>query len=294
MAWMRCDAMVKGWLATAMEKEIRASVKYANTAAEIWKGLKERFGKESVPRAYELKQVLNVTQQDRVTVSAYFTKLRRIWDEINTVLPTPRCTCNGCRCEVGKKLVELKEKERLYEFLLGLDSDFTVIRTQILTMKPTPNLSNSYHMVAEDEHQRNVTIKNEKGGSTSKTENCTNCGKDGHSREGCFELIGYPDWWPGKEKKENFKLKAAFADPVSSPILGLTNKQYGMFLKFFGDCKKQNQEQQTSQANMTGIENEELDWSRGKSLNREDDEGFFLDILMEQSVTPPKSNQQRN
>nr|GFB79977.1 hypothetical protein [Tanacetum cinerariifolium] len=97
-----------------MQKEIRASVKYANTAAEIWKGLKERFGKESVPRAYELKQVLNVTQQDRVTVSAYFTKLRRIWDEINTVLPTPRCTCNGCRCEVGKKLVELKEKERLY------------------------------------------------------------------------------------------------------------------------------------------------------------------------------------
>ncbi|GJZ04487.1 putative retrotransposon copia-like protein, partial [Tanacetum coccineum] len=110
MAWIRCDAMVKGWLTTAMEKEIRASVKYANTAA--WKDLKERFGKESAPRAYELKQILNVTRQDGVTVSAYFTKLRRIWDEINTVLPTPRCTCNGCKCEVGKKLVELKEKER--------------------------------------------------------------------------------------------------------------------------------------------------------------------------------------
>ncbi|GKA95037.1 putative RNA-directed DNA polymerase [Tanacetum coccineum] len=274
MAWMRCDAMVKGWLTTAMEKEIRASVKYANTAA--WKDLKERFGKESAPRAYELKQILNVTRQDGVTVSAYFTKLRRIWDEINTVLPTPRCTCNGCKCEVGKKLVELKEKERLYKFLLGLDSDFDVIRTQILAMKPTPSLSNSYHMVGEDEHQRNVTIgkktttemaalqvnrkenqpqkkswqKNEKGGSASKTENCTNCGKDGHSREGCFELIGYPDWWPRKARKENFKPKAAVADPVSSPIHGLTNEQYGMFLKFFGDCKKQNQEQQTPQANM--------------------------------------------
>ncbi|GKA49709.1 putative RNA-directed DNA polymerase [Tanacetum coccineum] len=131
-------------------------------------------------------------------------------------------------------------------------------------------------MVGEDEHQRNVTIgkktttemaalqvnrkenqpqkkswqKNEKGGSASKTENCTNCGKDGHSREGCFELIGYPDWWPRKARKENFKPKAAVADPVSSPIHGLTNEQYGMFLKFFGDCKKQNQEQQTPQANM--------------------------------------------
>lgn len=39
MPWMRCDAMVKGWLTTTMEKDIRSSVKYANTAAEIWAGL---------------------------------------------------------------------------------------------------------------------------------------------------------------------------------------------------------------------------------------------------------------
>lgn len=147
-------------------------------------------------------------------------------------------------------MVELREKERLYEFLLGLDSDFAVIRTQILAMKPTPSLSNSYHMVAEDEHQRNVTTgkkitiemaalqvnrkesrpqkkswqKNEKGGLTNKTENCTHCGKGGHSREGCFERIGYPDWWPGKTKKENFKPKAAFADSVPSPVPGLSNE----------------------------------------------------------------------
>ncbi|KAJ0616771.1 putative retrotransposon Copia-like protein [Helianthus annuus] len=58
MGWMRCDAMIKGWLNTAMEKEIRNSVKYASTAEEMWKDLKERFGKQSAPRAYELKQTL--------------------------------------------------------------------------------------------------------------------------------------------------------------------------------------------------------------------------------------------
>lgn len=45
MPWMRCDAMIKGWLTTAMEKEIRSSVKYASTAYEIWSDLLERFGK---------------------------------------------------------------------------------------------------------------------------------------------------------------------------------------------------------------------------------------------------------
>nr|GEV80525.1 hypothetical protein [Tanacetum cinerariifolium] len=45
-SWMRCDAMIKGWLTTAMEKGIRDSLKYANTSSEIWSDLKERFGKK--------------------------------------------------------------------------------------------------------------------------------------------------------------------------------------------------------------------------------------------------------
>nr|GEY09097.1 hypothetical protein [Tanacetum cinerariifolium] len=42
LPWMLCDAMIKGWLTTAMEKEIRNSVKYSKTAAEIWNDLMER------------------------------------------------------------------------------------------------------------------------------------------------------------------------------------------------------------------------------------------------------------
>ncbi|XP_076960326.1 uncharacterized protein LOC143636678 [Bidens hawaiensis] len=82
MPWIRADAMVKGWLTTAMDKDIRNNVKYANTASEIWVDLKERFGKESAPRAYELKQNLTATRQNGASVSVYLTKLRNIWDEI--------------------------------------------------------------------------------------------------------------------------------------------------------------------------------------------------------------------
>lgn len=57
MKWMRCDAMIKGWLTTTMEKTTRSSVKYANTSAKIWADLEERFGKESAPHAYELKML---------------------------------------------------------------------------------------------------------------------------------------------------------------------------------------------------------------------------------------------
>ncbi|XP_076933132.1 uncharacterized protein LOC143598930 [Bidens hawaiensis] len=67
--WLRCDAMIRGWLTTAMENEIRVSVRYANSAKEIWSDLKDRFRKESTPRAYELKQLLISTRQDGPSVS---------------------------------------------------------------------------------------------------------------------------------------------------------------------------------------------------------------------------------
>lgn len=132
-------------------------MKYANTTAKIWSDLKERFGKESAPRVYELKQTLSATIQGNTFVSPYFTKLRSIWDEMQSTLPIPRCNCNWCSCDVGKKLVEHREKERLYEFLMGLNSEFSVIRTQILAMNPTRTLGNAYHLVAENEKQRSIT-----------------------------------------------------------------------------------------------------------------------------------------
>lgn len=72
MVWLRFDAMIKGWLTTAMEREIHISVRYANTSPEIWKDLEERFEKEGATRAYELKQSLNITRQDDNYVSSYY------------------------------------------------------------------------------------------------------------------------------------------------------------------------------------------------------------------------------
>lgn len=47
---------------TTMEKDIWNSMKYANTSKEIWDDPEERFGKESAPHAYEIKQVLTVVR----------------------------------------------------------------------------------------------------------------------------------------------------------------------------------------------------------------------------------------
>lgn len=274
MPWMRCDAMVKGWLTTAMEKGIRDSVKYATTAAEIWTDLRERFGKESSPRAFELKQKIIATRQGGSFVSVYYTTLRTLWDETSSILPFPKCSCRSCTCDVGKKLSEYQEKERLYQFLMGLDAEFYVIKTQILATKPIPPLSTVYHLVAEDERQRtisndrtapaeptafktfqnrgtNFNLAKEKNVSKAikdkKDEYCTHCNKNGHKRDGCFKLVGYPDWWPGK-KNDKPKNMAAHID--ESPIPELTKEQYQMFINHFKNSSID--EEPSRSANMAG------------------------------------------
>ena len=290
MAWMRCDAMLKGWLNTAMEKEIRTSVKYAATAQEIWTDLKERFGKINAPRAYELKQSLVTIKQEGTSVSTYYTRLRSIWDEIQSVLPVPICSCNGCTCEIGKKLNNLKENERLYEFLLGLDSEFGTIRTQILAMQPTPSLGTAYHLVAEDEQQRTITgerrptidgaafqafvpKKKDHNPSQSKftkrdgkhndgeqLKYCDLCKKHGHVKEGCFKIIGYPEWWPGKAKQEKPKSKAACVEGETSKMPELTDEQYQQVMKLFGGKLNATKEQEPPIANMAGNINHKGKW----------------------------------
>ncbi|OMO52902.1 hypothetical protein CCACVL1_29020 [Corchorus capsularis] len=129
--WMSCNAMVIGWLKSAMDKEVRGTVRYAKTAREIWVVLEERFGKESSPRVYEIRRAITVLRQEKMTMLAYYTKLKGLWEEIQSISPLPKYVCK--------------------------DDAFGTVKTQILSTKPTPSLGNAYHLVAEDEQQKQIS-----------------------------------------------------------------------------------------------------------------------------------------
>lgn len=149
--------MIRGWLHISMDKEIRTSVKHAKTVQEIWEDLKERFGSSSAPRAFELKREITLTRQGKLSVSAYYTKLKGLWDEFQATSPIPKCKCNNCTCNMGKQLIEMRDKEHLYEFLMGLDESFGIVKTQILSTRPMVSLGAAFHIVSEDERQKQIT-----------------------------------------------------------------------------------------------------------------------------------------
>lgn len=88
-------------------------------------------------------------------------------------------------------------------------------------------------------------------------EHYTECNKDGHKCEGCFKLIGYPEWWPGIKGKRT-KGKAKCVEIETSPISGLTNEDYQIFLKHF--LVQGNIKDTKTVVNMTYKEDEEGEW----------------------------------
>lgn len=284
MNWKRCNAMVKGWLTSAMEKEIRSSVKYAATAYDIWTDLQERFGKENAPRTYELRRAITMTRQEGLSVSAYYTKLRGFWDEIQSVTPTPKCTCGACTCDLAKEITNLREKERLYDFLMGLNKEYGAIKTQILSSRPGLTLGAAYHLIAQDEQQRLIGAsrkgvpesaafqiskhtthtskpvfqssnkREDRGGRDKRSDKndgrrCSHCHKTGHTVDGCFEITGYPDWWVEKYGGRKLQPRAAAATSTtdSSPIPGMTNEQFAALVKAIGAANGENNNEQVKQ-----------------------------------------------
>ncbi|XP_019158015.1 PREDICTED: uncharacterized protein LOC109154743 [Ipomoea nil] len=148
-----CNAMVKGWLKSAMDKDIRGSIRFATIARDIWRDLEERFGKESALRAFKIRRAVTLLRQDKATVSTYYTKLKSLWDEMNCTAHLPMYNCQGSKCNLTKKYSELRGKEQLYYFLMGLDKEFNTVKSQILGTRPIPSLGVAYHMVSEDEQQ---------------------------------------------------------------------------------------------------------------------------------------------
>ena len=161
-------------------------------------------------------------EQGNKSVEVYFHKLKGLWDEYTVLEPTVPCSCGSQKTQVDRE-----QKRKLLQFLMGLHESNATVRGQILMMNPLPSLSQAYAYVKQDEKARqgyqslvpaaspvsnallrssaspDVTTNNKKLPPTNPAKSvikCSHCNYNGHTKEQCFKLIGYPPNW--KKKKE--------------------------------------------------------------------------------------------
>ncbi|XP_024199829.1 uncharacterized protein LOC112203031 [Rosa chinensis] len=106
--WSRCNDMVHSWIINTIDPEITDSVIYYPTAHEVWEDFRERFSQGNAPRIFEIQREIACLRQEQMSVSAYYTKLKGLWDELATY----------SEISSGPQA----EQQRLMQFLMGLNS----------------------------------------------------------------------------------------------------------------------------------------------------------------------------
>jgi len=74
-----------------------------------------------------------------------------MWDEMSDL-----DDISVCSCAFAGKLLKREEKQKLVQFLMGLNDSYNAIRGNILMMNPLPTISQIYSMLIQEEKQRQV------------------------------------------------------------------------------------------------------------------------------------------
>ena len=111
-AWKRCNNMVVSWLVYLVSHSIRQSILWMDDARDIWKDFKSRNSQGDLLRILELQQDMASIKQGDQSITDYFTKLRVIWDELESYRPDPVCSYDPkCMCDALTSVMERKKQD---------------------------------------------------------------------------------------------------------------------------------------------------------------------------------------
>ncbi|XP_074350333.1 uncharacterized protein LOC141689818 isoform X2 [Apium graveolens] len=215
-SWSRCNDMVISWILGGLSKSIGRSVIYSSTAHQMWLELEERYGTSNGAQLFGLHKELTEISQGNSGIANYFTKVKMLWDDIDSLGNVPLCTC-GCTCGATKKITQFQQDQRVIQFLMGLNDSYNMMRGSILMRSPLPSLGQVYSLLLQEEAQReihstgqflpdsaalNIASNNKPGQQFhqyNKSDNkksslhCNSCKKPGHVIDKCYRLHGFPN-----------------------------------------------------------------------------------------------------
>ncbi|XP_049365682.1 uncharacterized protein LOC125830537 [Solanum verrucosum] len=157
--WERCDDMVTLWILNSLSPDLRDSLQYVNNAMELWNELEERYDQTNGCKLYQLQKEINDLVQGTLDITGYYTKMKKLWEEMNTLDFHSQCTC-VCVCGGKAKIHQAEQDRRLVHFLMGLNEMYTIVRGSILMMPALPSMTQAFAILLQEERQREVRPHN--------------------------------------------------------------------------------------------------------------------------------------
>ncbi|XP_075107175.1 uncharacterized protein LOC107809516 [Nicotiana tabacum] len=193
--------MVTLWLLNSLSKDIGDSVIYSKTARELWIGLEHRFGQSNGAKLYHLQKELAGLLQGTSDIATYFTKLKRLWDGLDSLN-----TISSALALVSVKVRKWKSEQ------------FPKSR-ELFTKKWKQKLPGQFQkstngfQKSKNPPQR-TSIPKARKGKFNPNISCTYYKKIGHSVADCYRIIGFPDGFEfinGKQGQGPIRGNGAFS-----------------------------------------------------------------------------------
>eukprot|EP00258_Populus_trichocarpa_P023045 XP_024439064.1 uncharacterized protein LOC112323807 [Populus trichocarpa] len=240
--------MVHSWIINTLISEISDRVIYYSTTQEVWEDLHYRFSQSNVPRIFEIQRDIACLRQDQLSISAYYTKLKGLWDE----LAFHNDTVHGAQ----------QDQQTLMQFLMELNDSYSAICGQILLINPLPTVRQVCSSISQEENQRLLSsmhavndsvestvmvVRGNSGKTTPLTDTfarksdqdkrrfgsrrgrpfCSHCGEPGHWVQTCYELYGYPAGHPKARHNSGSKRFGNNNKSISNHVLEDFSKEDG-------------------------------------------------------------------
>ncbi|CAH1427920.1 unnamed protein product [Lactuca virosa] len=233
--WEQNDLVVFSWLIQNIEPSLASNLTEFPTAKSLWDALVVTYssGKDKL-QLFDLHVKGNEIKQKGIPLEDLWIVLQGIWGEIERRDPNPM------KCSVDITTYNrIRGEQKLFQFLNALDHRYDPIKREILRCDPLPSSEGAYATVRkETAHQKIIgaasetTIEqgvaaglavtgegeSEGAGFISKGQRrpftqsasqkqdkshlkCEHCKKTRHTKEQCFKLVGYPEWWNEGSKR---------------------------------------------------------------------------------------------
>ena len=250
--WTQTDSTVFSWIIENIESDLVNQYLDYPTSRELWQGIEAMYssGRDGL-QIFDLTVKANSLKQGSDPIEVFYSKLITIWKEIDRRMPNPMKDAEDITIYNG-----LVQRTRLYQFLAGVSDSLDKDRRDLLNRDPLPSVEEAYSAIRREITRRGImssgqeplsgnpsgigaglaakgkfeaTTKsaakppNRKEESDKSHLKCTHCGGTKHTKDGCFKLIGYPDWWPDS-KKRGTKATVAMAAGSQSTTFAIGNR----------------------------------------------------------------------
>ncbi|KAK8348830.1 hypothetical protein V6Z12_A06G105100 [Gossypium hirsutum] len=218
--WELNNSIVMAWLINLMEGHISRTYLFSK--------LPKKYGMQSrriysdlgnASQVFEIKLKLEDIRQGTLEVTQYYNNLKILWQKLDMYY-----VIDWGEGSEHTKFMDHLNKERLYEFLAGLNCDLDEVRGRILGRTTLPTIGEAFAEVRREEKRSLIMVGDtrelkpltiaghrpsenstliSRGSQSQRFKDeidsnsnrpwCSHCNRIGHTKEKCFKLHGYPE-----------------------------------------------------------------------------------------------------